>query len=85
MAAVKMYTTAGCPFCLMAERLLATKGVTDITKIRVDLDLDRRAEMTQQTGQYTVPQIYIGNRYIGGYRELAALQHAGALDALLET
>jgi len=85
MAAVKMYTTAGCPFCLMAERLLATKGVTDITKIRVDLDLDRRAEMTQQTGQYTVPQIYIGNRHIGGYRELAALQHAGALDALLET
>jgi len=84
MAAVKMYTTAGCPFCMMAERLLAARGVTDIAKIRVDLDASRRAEMTRQTGQYTVPQIYIGEKHIGGYRELAALQHAGKLDELLE-
>jgi len=83
MAAVKMYTTAGCPFCMMAERLLIAEGVTDITRIRVDLDPAKRAEMMERTGQRTVPQIYIGEKHIGGYRELAALYHAGKLEQLI--
>jgi glutaredoxin 3 len=78
-----MYSTAVCPFCLRAERLLNSKGVTDIEKIRVDLDPRQREEMINKTGRRTVPQIYIGDRYVGGFEELAALEHAGKLDSLL--
>jgi glutaredoxin 3 len=85
MAAVKMYSTGVCPFCLMAERLLLSKGVAAIDKIRVDLEPARRAEMMERTGYRTVPQIYIGETHVGGYEELAALDHAGKLDALLRT
>ena len=83
MAKVMMYSTAVCPFCLMAERLLRSKGVDEIEKIRVDLDPARRDEMTQRTGRRTVPQIYVGERHVGGYDDLAALDHAGGLDPLL--
>ena len=83
MAAVKMYSTGMCPFCLMAERLLVAKGVHDINKIRVDLEPAKRAEMMQRTGRRTVPQIYIGDTHVGGYDELAALDRAGKLEALL--
>ena len=82
-AKVLMYCTAVCPYCIQAERLLASKGVAGIEKFRVDLDLARRAEMMQKTGCRTVPQIYIGERHVGGFDELAALDHAGQLDALL--
>jgi glutaredoxin 3 len=85
MAAVKMYSTRVCPFCLMAERLLLSKGVTAIDKIRVDLEPAKRAEMMERTGRRTVPQIYIGETHVGGYEELAALDHAGKLDELLRT
>ena len=78
-----MYSTAVCPFCLRAERLLNSKGVTDIEKIRVDLDPSRREEMISKTGRRTVPQIYIGEMHVGGFEELAALEHAGKLDSLL--
>jgi glutaredoxin 3 len=78
-----MYSTAVCPFCLRAERLLNSKGVTDIEKIRVDLDPRQREEMISKTGRRTVPQIYIGDRHVGGFEELAALEHAGKLDSLL--
>jgi glutaredoxin 3 len=78
-----MYSTASCPFCIQAERLLTRKGVTDIEKIRVDLEPARRMEMMQKTGRRTVPQIYIGQQHIGGFEELAALDRAGRLDALL--
>ena len=78
-----MYSTAVCPFCLRAERLLNSKGVTDIEKIRVDLDPRQREEMINRTGRRTVPQIYIGDRHVGGFEELAALEHAGELDSLL--
>ena len=78
-----MYSTAVCPFCLRAERLLNSKGVTDIEKIRVDLDPRQREEMINMTGRRTVPQIYIGDRHVGGFEELAALEHAGKLDSLL--
>ena len=83
MSAVKMYTTAMCPFCQMAERLLTSKGVAALEKIRVDLEPARRAEMMERTGRRTVPQIYIGETHVGGYDELAALDRAGKLDELL--
>jgi glutaredoxin 3 len=78
-----MYLTAVCPFCINAERLLNRKGVTQINKIRVDLEPARRAEMMKRTGRRTVPQIYIGERHVGGFDELYALEHAGELDQLL--
>jgi glutaredoxin 3 len=67
----------------MAERLLRAKGVTEIRKIRIDLEPERRIEMTQRTGRRTVPQIYIGARHVGGFDELSALERAGRLDPLL--
>jgi glutaredoxin 3 len=78
-----MYTTAMCPYCQMAERLLTSKGVAALEKIRVDLEPTRRAEMMARTGRRTVPQIYIGETHVGGYDELAALDRAGKLDELL--
>ena len=78
-----MYSTAVCPFCLRAEMLLNSKGVTEIEKIRVDLDPRQREEMMNKTGRRTVPQIYIGDRHVGGFEELAALEHAGKLDSVL--
>lgn len=83
MAKISMYATGVCPYCLMAERLLRTKGVTEIEKIRVDLDAVRRVEMMERTGRRTVPQIYIGETHVGGYDDLAALDHSGELDKLL--
>ena len=83
MAKVLMYSTGVCPFCLMAERLLKSKGVAQIEKIRVDLQPERRDEMIQRTGRRTVPQIYVGERHVGGYDDLAALDRAGGLDPLL--
>ena len=78
-----MYSTGICPFCQMAERLLRAKGVAAIEKIRVDLEPERRAEMMQKTGRRTVPQIYIGETHVGGFEDLAALDHAGRLEPLL--
>ena len=83
MAAVKMYATGGCPYCQMAERLLVSKGVVAIEKIRVDLEPAKRQHMMEITGRRTVPQIYIGVTHVGGYDDLAALDRAGRLDALL--
>ena len=80
---VTMYSTGVCPFCQMAERLLRSKGVAAIEKIRVDLEPERRAEMMEKTGRRTVPQIYIGEMHVGGFEELAALDRAGRLDGLL--
>ena len=85
MAAVTMYSTGVCPYCLRAERLLTAKGVIAITKIRIDLDPGKRDEMMARTGRRTVPQIYIGDTHVGGYDELAALDHAGKLDPLLHS
>jgi glutaredoxin 3 len=82
-APVRMYSTAVCPFCVMAERLLRSKGVTEIEKIRIDLDPEARRDMMTRTGRRTVPQIYIGERHVGGYDELAALDRRGGLAPLL--
>ena len=83
MPTIRMYSTAVCPFCQRAEMLLKSKGVAEIEKIRVDLDSARRDEMMQKTGRRTVPQIYIGEVHVGGFDDLAALDRAGKLDALL--
>ena len=83
MARILMYSTGVCPFCLMAERLLRAKGVAAIEKVRVDLEPQRRDEMIERTGRRTVPQIYVDDRHIGGYDDLAALDRAGGLDPLL--
>jgi glutaredoxin 3 len=82
-AKVLMYSTAVCPYCVRAEQLLTAKGVTDIEKVRVDLDPARRDEMMARTQRRTVPQIYIGDFHVGGCDDLYALEHAGRLDALL--
>lgn len=83
MARILMYSTGVCPYCLMAERLLRAKGVAEIEKVRVDLDPQRRQEMMDRTGRRTVPQIYVGDKHVGGYDDLAALDRAGGLDPLL--
>lgn len=85
MVRVSMYSTAVCPFCQRAERLLRARGVAEIDKIRVDLEPERRVEMVAKTGRRTVPQIYIGATHVGGYEELAALDQAGKLEELLRT
>jgi len=84
MAKVVMYLTAACPFCQSAERLLEKKGVTDVEKVRVDLQPALRAEMMKRSGRRTVPQIWIDGRHIGGCDDLYALEHGGQLDALLK-
>ena len=83
MSNVVMYTTQACGFCMRAEQLLQRKGVRDIKKIRVDLLKGAQEEMTARTGRRTVPQIFIGDMHAGGYDDLAALDRAGKLDALL--
>jgi glutaredoxin 3 len=83
VAPVMMYSTGACPYCVQAERLLRAKGVSEIAKVRVDLEPARRAEMMEKTGRRTVPQIYIGQTHVGGYDDLVALEHAGKLGPLL--
>lgn len=83
MPPVKMYCTAVCPYCVMAEKLLTKKGVANIEKIRVDLDPSQLQEMMRITGRRTVPQIYIGERHVGGFDDISALDAAGELDPLL--
>ena len=78
-----MYSRAGCLYCLHAEFILKSKGMTDIERIRVDLEPGRREEMVRMTGRRTVPQIYVGEVHVGGCADLAALEHAGDLDRLL--
>ena len=83
MARVLMYCTATCPYCISAERLLASKGVSDLDKVRVDLEPQRRAEMTEKTGRTSVPQIWVGDTYVGGCDDLYALDGAGKLEPML--
>ena len=83
MAKVLMYTSAYCPYCTNAERLLHSKGVTEIEKIQVDAAPELKVAMMEKTGRRTVPQIYIGDCHIGGFDDLRALDLAGGLDPLL--
>ena len=83
MAKVLMYTSAYCQYCTNAERLLHSKGVTEIEKIQVDTVPELKIAMMEKTGRRTVPQIYIGDQHIGGFDDLRALDLAGGLDPLL--
>lgn len=83
MAKVVMYSTAVCPYCIRAEQLLHRKGVSEIEKIRVDLEPELRVVMMEKTGRRTVPQIFINDEHVGGYDDLAALDRAGKLEPLL--
>lgn len=79
-----MYSTGVCPYCVRAEQLLLRKGVTDLEKIRIDLDPQQRDHMIEITGRRTVPQIFIGATHVGGCDDLYALEHEGKLEALLK-
>jgi glutaredoxin 3 len=83
MAKVVMYCTAVCPYCVNAERLLKHRGVTEIDKIRIDLDPEQSAIMESRSKRRTVPQIFIDDRHIGGFDDLAELDHDGGLLPLL--
>lgn len=83
MSKIIMYSTGVCPYCQRAEMLLKSKGVSEIEKIRIDLEPARRSEMMERTGRRTVPQIYIGEVHVGGFDDLAALDRAGGLEPLL--
>ena len=80
---VTMYCTAVCPYCVRAEALLKQRGVERIEKIRIDEDPAQRDAMIARTGRRTVPQIYIGERHVGGCDDLYALDRAGGLVPLL--
>lgn len=83
MQKVTMYTTAHCPFCVMAKNLLKQKGVNEIEEIRIDTDPNMRQHMMEITGLRTVPQIFIGETHVGGFDDLNALNRAAKLDPLL--
>ena len=82
-AKVVMYATAICPFCIRAEQLLRDRGVSDIVKLPVDSDPELLEEMIQRTERRTVPQIFIGETYVGGYDDLFALDQQGQLLPML--
>ncbi|MFM7332050.1 MAG: glutaredoxin 3 [Brachymonas sp.] len=84
MQAVKMYTTAVCPFCIRAKQILKAKGVAQIEEIRIDADPAQREQMMQITGRRTVPQIFIGATHVGGCDDLVALDGKGGLVPLLQ-
>ena len=84
MAAVKMYTTLVCPFCIRAKMLLKQRGVDQIDEVRVDLNPAERQAMMQRTGRRTVPQIFIGDTHVGGCDDLIALDQRGGLTPLLQ-
>ena len=81
--AVTMYSTRFCPYCIRARMLLESKNV-DYTDIGVDAQPELRREMMEKSGRRTVPQIWIGDRHVGGYDDLAALERRGELDDLLQ-
>ncbi len=83
MIEIVMYKTDWCPFCYLAEQLLRRKGIERITQINISSDPEKRMAMIQRSGRRTVPQIFIGDTHVGGYDDLAALERAGRLDALL--
>jgi glutaredoxin 3 len=83
MNPVRMFTTQVCPYCIRAKQLLQQRGVDSIEEIRVDLDPSQRATMIAETGRRTVPQIFIGDTWVGGCDDLIALDQKGGLVPLL--
>jgi len=84
MAAVRMYTTQVCPYCIRAKALLKQRGVDQIEEVRIDLDPQQREQMMALTGRRTVPQIFIGETHVGGCDDLVALDRSGGLETLLQ-
>ena len=84
MPAVKMYTTAVCPYCVRAKQILQSKGVSHIEEVRIDLNPDERIKMMEITGRRSVPQIFIGDTHVGGCDDLMALDSQGVLMPLLQ-
>lgn len=84
MTEIVMYTSEHCPFCKQADALLTRKGVSGIKKINIDGDDEMRTKMQTLTQRRTVPQIFIGDTYVGGFDDLAKLDRAGGLDPLLQ-
>jgi glutaredoxin 3 len=84
MPPVKIYTTAVCPYCIRAKQFLKSKGVDAIEEVRIDLHPDQRDHMMAVTGRRTVPQIFIGDRHVGGCDDLIALDSHGELAPLLQ-
>lgn len=85
MQTVTMYTTAVCPYCVQAKRVLQSKGVAQIDEIRVDAKPEERVKMMELTGRRTVPQIFIGSTHVGGCDDLMALDAKGGLLPLLQS
>ena len=83
MNPVRMFTTQVCPYCIRAKQLLKQRGVEAIDEIRVDLNPSQRDVMIAKTGRRTVPQIFIGETWVGGCDDLIALDQKGGLVALL--
>jgi glutaredoxin 3 len=83
MSRVRIYTTPICPYCVRAKALLTKKGAP-FEEVDVFMDADARQEMEERSnGRHTVPQIFIGDRHVGGCDDLYALEQAGELDGLL--
>ena len=82
MKTVTLYSTGTCPWCVQAENLLNRIGAP-VEKIRVDQSVEQRDTMIARSGQRTVPQIFIGDRHVGGFSELHALEQQGGLSPLL--
>ena len=83
MQNVKMYTTAVCPYCVQAKRILKSKGVELVEEIRIDTNPTERSAMMERTGRRTVPQIFIGDTHVGGCDDLMDLDSRGGLMPLL--
>ena len=83
MNPVRMFTTQVCPYCIRAKQLLKQRGVETIDEVRVDLNPAEREAMIRATGRRTVPQIFIGETWVGGCDDLIALDQKGGLLPLL--
>ncbi len=82
MKQIQMYSKSWCPYCRMAKRLLAAKG-QQWSEVDIEEEPGRAREMVERSGRATVPQIWIGDRHVGGYEDLARLDASGELDTLL--
>lgn len=83
-AKVVMYSKTTCPYCHRAERVLRERGVKELEVIQIDIDRSRRAEMIERAHRSTVPQIFVGDKHIGGCDDLLELDQAGGLVPLLQ-
>lgn len=83
MNSIEMYSSSHCPFCTRAKKLLASKGHSVIREVKIDVDDEARTQMVERSGRRSVPQIFINGHHVGGFDDLAALNHSGGLDHLL--